>query len=50
MQLSDRRDWLWGNQGLFLMGEAMLSKSLIQFSTDKWGSVPSIVWPEAKLW
>ena len=30
-----------GNLGLVLMGEAMLSKSLIQFSPGKWGSVPS---------
>ena len=32
---------LWGKLGLVLMGGAMLSKSLIQFSIDGWGSVPS---------
>ena len=34
----DGRDWL----GLALMGKAMLSKSLIQFSVDGWGCVPSL--------
>ena len=33
-KLPDGRDWLWVNLGLVLMGEAMLSKSLIQFSVD----------------
>ena len=33
----------WGNQGLALMGEAMLSKSLIQFSVDEWGCVVSLL-------
>ena len=33
-KLPDGRDWLWGNLGLALMGGAMLSKSLIQFSVD----------------
>ena len=33
----DGKDWLWGNLGLALMGGAMLSKSLIQFSADRWG-------------
>ena len=28
--------------GLIVMGGAMLSKSLIQFSVDGWGSVPSL--------
>ena len=28
------RNWLWGNLGLVMMGGAMLSKSLIQFSVD----------------
>ena len=32
--LSDGRDWLWGKLGLVLMGGAMLSKFLIQFSVD----------------
>ena len=40
-KLPDGRDWLWGNLGLALMGIAMLSKSLIQFSVDGWGCVPS---------
>ena len=29
--------------GLIVMGGAMLSKSLIQFSVDGWGSVPSLL-------
>ena len=29
--------------GLVLMGRAMLSKSLIQFSVDGWGCVPSLL-------
>ena len=36
------RDWLRG-EGLLLMGRAMLSKSLIQFSVDGWGCVPSLL-------
>ena len=41
-------DWLWGNLGLALLGKAMLSKSLIQFSVDGWGySLPVV---QAKLW
>ena len=28
------RDWLWGKLGLVLVGRAMLSNSLIQFSAD----------------
>ena len=32
-----------------LMGSAMLSKSLIQFSVDEQGYVPSLLFPEAKL-
>ena len=41
-------DWLWGKLGLSLVGKAMLSKSLIQFSADGWGCAPSllVVWPE----
>ena len=38
----DGRDWLRGKLGLFLMGGAMLSKSLIQFSVDGQGCVPSL--------
>ena len=37
------RDWLWGKLGLVLMGRAILSKSLIQFSVDGWGCVPSLL-------
>ena len=41
-KLLDGRDELWGNFGLALMVRAMLSKSLIQFSVDGWGCVPSL--------
>ena len=34
---------MWGNLGLGLMGRAMLNKSLIQFSVDGWGCVPSLL-------
>ena len=33
----------WRKLGLVLMGRAMLSKSLIQFSIDGWGSIPSLL-------
>ena len=39
----DGRDWLWGELGLALMGGAMLSKPLIQFSVDGRGCVPSLL-------
>ena len=39
----DGRDWLRGRLGLVLMGGAMLSKSLIQFSVDGWSCVPSLL-------
>ena len=42
-KLPDGRDWLRGKLGLILMGRAMLSKSLIQFSVDGWGCVPSLL-------
>ena len=42
-KLRDGRDWLWGKLALSLMGKAMLSKSLIQFSVDGWGCVPSLL-------
>ena len=42
-KLPDGRDWLKGKVGLVLMGGAMLSKSLIQFSIDGWGCVPSLL-------
>ena len=32
-----------GKLGLVLMGRAMLSKSLIQFSVDEWGCVLSLL-------
>ena len=32
-----------GELGLVLMGGAMLSKSLFQFSVDGWGCVPSLL-------
>ena len=41
-RLPDGRDWLWRKLGLVLVGEAMLGKSLIQFSTDGWGCVASL--------
>ena len=42
-KLPDGRDWLRGKLGLVLMGGAMLSKSLIQFSVGGWGCVPSLL-------
>ena len=42
-KLPDGRDWLRGKLGLVLMGGAMLSKSLIQFSVEGWGCVPSLL-------
>ena len=33
----------WEKLGLVLMGGAMLSKSLIQFSVDGWGCDPSLL-------
>ena len=42
-KLPDGRDWLWGKQSLVLTGWTMLSKSLIQFSVDRWGSVPFLL-------
>ena len=32
-----------GKLGLVLMGRAMLSKSLIQFSVDAWGCIPHLL-------
>ena len=37
---------MWGILGLVLMGQAMLSKSLIQFSVDGWGCVPSLLFDQ----
>ena len=42
-KLPNGRDWLWGKLGLFLNGGAMLSKSLVQFSVDGRGCVPSLL-------
>ena len=42
-KLPDGRDWLRGKLGLVLKGGAMLSKSLIQFSVDGQGCVPSLL-------
>ena len=35
--------------GFVLMGRAMLSKSLLQFSVDEQGCVPSLLFPMTKL-
>ena len=42
-KLPDGRDWWRGKLGLVLMGRAVLSKSLIQFSVVGWGCVPSLL-------
>ena len=42
-KVPDGRDWLSGKLGLVLMGGAMLSTSLIQFSVDGQGCVPSLL-------
>ena len=42
-KLLDGRDWLRGRLGLILLGGFMLSKSLMQFSVDGWGCVPSLL-------
>ena len=42
-KLSDGRDWLWRKLVLILMDEAMLNISLIQFSVDRWGCVPFLL-------
>ena len=39
----DRRDWLKGKLGLALVGRAMFSKSLIQFSVHGWSYVLSLL-------
>ena len=38
----DERDWLWGKQGLALVGRVILSKPLIQFA-DEWACAPSLL-------
>ena len=42
-KLPDGRDWLWGKLGLVLMAGDVHSKSLIQFSVDGLGSIPSLL-------
>ena len=42
-KLPDSRDWLRGKLDLVLMGQAMLSKYLIQFSVVGWSCVPSLL-------
>ena len=42
-KLLDGRDWWWRNLGLILIGRAMLSKYLIQFSVDGQGCVPTLL-------
>ena len=42
-KLPDGRHWLKGKPGLVLIGRAMLSKSLIQFSIYGWGCVLSLL-------
>ena len=42
-KLPDGRDWLRGKLGLALMSGAMLHTSLIQFSDDGWGCIPSLL-------
>ena len=39
-KLPNGRNWLKGKLGFVLIGGAMLSKSLIQFSANRWGCVP----------
>ena len=39
----DGSDWLMGKLGLVLVGGAMLSKSLIQSSVDRWSCVRSLL-------
>ena len=42
-KLPDGRDLLKGKLGLVLMGGTMFSKSLIQFSVDGQGCIPSLL-------
>ena len=42
-KFSDGRDCLWGKLGFVLMGRAMLSETLIQFSADGPGWIPSLL-------
>ena len=42
-RLPGGKDWLWGKLSFAPVGKAMLSKSLIQFSVDGQGCVPSLL-------
>ena len=42
VKLPEWKELLWNKLGLALVGRAMLSKSLIQFSVNGWGCVPSL--------
>ena len=42
-KLPDRIDWLKGKLGFVLVGRAMLSKYLIQFSVDEWSCISSLL-------
>ena len=50
-KLCDGRDWLWGKLGLVLMDRAMLCKSLMQFSVDRWTVFPPccLTWNETMV-
>ena len=41
--LHDGRDWLRGKLDVVLMVKTVLSKSLTQFSVDRWGCIPSLL-------
>ena len=47
-KLPDGMDWWWEKLGFTLVGRALLSKTVIQLSADRWGCSPSLVvfWPE----
>ena len=49
-KLLNGRDRLWGKLDLVLMGRAMLSKTLIQFSVDGQGCVPSLLFDLRPNW
>ena len=42
-KITDGTEWLWGKLGLILMGGAVHSKFLTQFSVDGWGCIPSLL-------
>ena len=49
-KLPDGRDWLRGKLGLVLMGGDMLSNSLIQFSVNRLGCIPSLFFDLRPNW